>query len=210
MLRALRLTSVLLAGLALPVLAQTPSSQPGGGRSTPPATTSRPAPAAPAPGTAPRAPAASTSATPAPTTATPSARGGTTPSATTPAATAATQTGGKIDINSASAQELDTLPGVGPALAQQIIAGRPWDDLNDLVKKKALPQGVFDRNKDRLALANINTSSAADMAKTLPGIGEVRSRAIVSGRPYSSPQDLVGKHVLSQNQFAKIKDLVAY
>ena len=69
---------------------------------------------------------------------------------------------------------------------------------------------MFDRNKDRFALANINTSSAADMAKTLPGIGEVRSRAIVTGRPYASPQDLVAKHVLTQGQLDKIKDLVAY
>ena len=47
------------------------------------------------------------------------------------------------------------------------------------------------------------------MAKTLPGIGEVRSRAIVGGRPYASPQDLVTKKVLTQNQFDKIKDMIA-
>jgi len=170
MLRALRLSAVLLAALALPVLAQTPAPATPRGATAPAARTS-PAVAAPRPAAA---------------------------------------ASGKIDINAASEQELDALPGVGPVLAKQVIAGRPWDDLNDLVKKKALPQGVFERNKDRLALANINTSSAADLAKTLPGIGEVRARAIVGGRPYSTPQDLVTKKVLTQNQFDKIKDLVAY
>ncbi len=118
--------------------------------------------------------------------------------------------GKKIDVNSASEQELDALPGIGPAIAKNIIGGRPWDDLSDLVKKKAVPQGVFDRDKASMALANINTSSAADMAKTLPGIGEVRSRAIVSGRPYAAPEDLVSKKVLTEGQFDKIKELVAF
>jgi competence protein ComEA len=193
MLKAFRLSAVLLAALALPVLAQTPSTSPGTARGTTPPAVARTSPApAPAPAPAPTA-----------TPARPPAA-----AATTAPSTAAA--GGKIDVNSASEQQLDALPGVGPVLAKQIIAGRPWDDLNDLVKKKALPQGVFDRNKDRLALANINTSSAADMAKTLPGIGEVRSRAIVNGRPYSAPQDLVTKKVLTQGQLDKIKDLVAY
>jgi len=179
MLTVLRLTAILLAGLALPALAQAPPAQPGPSGRT----------GAPPAARAPAHPAASASATAAP---------------------RAAATGGKIDINGASEKELDALPGVGPALAKQIVAGRPWDDLNDLVKKKALPQGVFDRNKDRLALANINTSSAGEMAKTLPGIGEVHSKAIVNNRPYSSPQDLVTKKVLTQAQLDKIKNEVAY
>lgn len=195
MLRALRLTAAMLAGLAVPALAQAPATQPTTRPSTPP-------PAA----TTPR------SATTAPSTSTPStATTGTRPSsAASASAAAAATTGKKIDINSASEQDLDTLPGIGPAIAKNIISGRPWDDLNDLVKKKAVPQGVFDRDKERMALANINTSSAADMAKTLPGIGEVRSRAIVSGRPYASAQDLVTKKVLTEAQFEKVKDLVSY
>lgn len=180
MLRALRLTAALLAGLAVPALAQTTStSRP----TTPPAATStRPSTA---PAAAPARPTAQAAAAP----------------------TAAVK---RIDINSASEQEIATLPGIGAVYSKNIVQGRPWDDLGDLVKKKALPQSVFDRNKDRFALANINTSSAADLAKTLPGIGDVRSRAIVSGRPYATPQDLVSKKVLTPAQFDKIKDLITY
>ena len=38
----------------------------------------------------------------------------------------------KIDLNSASAAELDKLPGVGPATAKKIIAGRPFTSVADL------------------------------------------------------------------------------
>ena len=73
-----------------------------------------------------------------------------------------------------------------------------------------MPQPVFQRNKDHFALANINTSSAADIAKTLPGIGDKTAPKIVSGRPYTTPQDLVTKKVLTAGQFAKVKDVITY
>lgn len=124
-----------------------------------------------------------------------------------PAATASAQ--GKVDINAATEQQLDALPGVGPVRAKAIIAHRPYEELNDLVKKKALTKGVLDGAKSRMALANVNTSSAKEMEKTLPGIGDVRSKEIVAGRPYATLQDLVTKGVLTQAAFDKMKDVAA-
>ena len=145
----------------------------------------------------------------APATATPS----TTRAAPAPAVAPATQ--GKAagtahaDINSATeAQLAAALPGVGAARAKAIVAGRPYADLQELVTKKVLSQGVLDGAKDRMALANVNTASAADMQKTLPGVGETRSKAIGAGRPYAKPEELVGKGVLTQDLFDKIKGLV--
>jgi competence protein ComEA len=118
--------------------------------------------------------------------------------------------GKKIDINSASETDIATLPGIGPVTAKAIVDGRPWDELSALTAKKVMPQPVFERNKDRFALANINTSSAADIAKTLPGIGDKTAPKIVNGRPYATPQDLVTKKILTAGQFAKIKDVITY
>ena len=123
---------------------------------------------------------------------------------------AAAMSAKKIDVNAASETEIATLPGIGPVTAKAIVAGRPWDDLADLTGKKVLSQPVFDRNKDRFALANINTSSAADIAKTLPGIGDKTAPKIVGGRPYATPQDLVTKKIITAAQLAKIKDVVTY
>ena len=116
----------------------------------------------------------------------------------------------RIDINSATEKQLEALPGIGPARSRAIIAGRPYAELSELVTKKALTQPVLDGVKDRLALANINTSSAADMVLTLKGIGDVRSKAIVAGRPYATPQDLVTKDVLTQAALDGMSDQIAY
>lgn len=118
--------------------------------------------------------------------------------------------GRRVDINAASASDLATLPGVGPVRANAIIAARPYKDATEVVSKNVLPQGVFDGFKDRVALANINTSSAADLQRTLTQIGDVRSKAIVAGRPYASPTDLVTKKVISQTVFNLNKDDITY
>ncbi|HET9651605.1 MAG TPA: ComEA family DNA-binding protein [Usitatibacter sp.] len=55
-----------------------------------------------------------------------------------------------IDINTASREELEKLPGVGPSRARQIVTGRPWRSKNDLVDKRVLPQDVYDEVKDRI------------------------------------------------------------
>src|ERR1700761_335923 len=58
-----------------------------------------------------------------------------------PAAPAATL----VDINSATADQLKAIPGIGDAYAKKIIAGRPYKMKNQLVSKGILPQGVYDK-----------------------------------------------------------------
>jgi DNA uptake protein ComE-like DNA-binding protein len=55
-----------------------------------------------------------------------------------------------VDINSASAEELDALPGIGKARAEAIIKGRPYKGKDELVQKNILPQGVYDKIKDKI------------------------------------------------------------
>jgi competence protein ComEA len=56
----------------------------------------------------------------------------------------------QIDINSATGPELEALPGIGPKYSQEIIAGRPYKRKDELVKKKIIPQAMYDKIKDQI------------------------------------------------------------
>lgn len=57
---------------------------------------------------------------------------------------------GLININTASASELDPLPGVGPATSAKIIEGRPYSSVDELLTKKIVSKSVFDTIKEKI------------------------------------------------------------
>jgi competence protein ComEA len=67
-----------------------------------------------------------------------------------PAATKSAHARQLVDINSASAAELDKLPGVGPARAKAIIANRPYNGKDDLMQRKIIPPNVYSQIKDKI------------------------------------------------------------
>lgn len=55
-----------------------------------------------------------------------------------------------IDINSASAEELQKIKGIGDAYAKKIIENRPYKGKDELVSKNVIPQGTYDKIKNQI------------------------------------------------------------
>lgn len=61
-------------------------------------------------------------------------------------------TSGKININNATADELDSLEGIGTTLSKSIIDHRPYKNINELISKKVLKQATYTKIKDSLSI----------------------------------------------------------
>lgn len=135
----------------------------------------------------------------------------------------------RIDINNASQEAIETLPGVGPAIAQEIIKGRPYRTFADLDKVKGIGPKKLDQLRGRIVVApmraqlpaaqvrsatnqiaakvNLNTATQAELEK-LPGIGPKRAEAIIAARPFKQIDDLQKVKGLSRAQLNELKTQV--
>lgn len=67
------------------------------------------------------------------------------------AAKAAVPTG-PVNINTASKEQLEALPGIGPKKAQAIIDGRPYQRTEDVMKVKGIKQAIYNKIKDKITV----------------------------------------------------------
>lgn len=69
-----------------------------------------------------------------------------------------------VDLNTASKEELDALPGIGEANAQKIIDGRPYKSKSDLQHRGILSSSTYNKIKDRVTARQANKSTSPDAA----------------------------------------------
>lgn len=66
------------------------------------------------------------------------------------AAAAATAPADKIDINTATIDQLKAFPGIGDAYSKRIVDGRPYTAKNQLLTKGVLPAATYNKIKDQI------------------------------------------------------------
>jgi competence protein ComEA len=136
----------------------------------------------------------------------------------------------KIDLNKATAEELEELPMVGAATSKKIIEGRPYSKIDDL-EKAGVPARVITAIRSKVHVGettagkakskaagagepkaksekvNLNTADAAALEE-LPNIGPAHAKAIIAARPFKSVDDLERVKGLGKSRIDELKDLV--
>ena len=83
------------------------------------------------------------------------------------AATSATQqTVAPVDINTATAEDLQKIKGIGPVYSAKIIAGRPYTGKDDLLTRKIVPQHTYNMIKDKIIAHQVKSSTTTTTTTT--------------------------------------------
>lgn len=117
--------------------------------------------------------------------------------------------GEKVDINTATLDELKSVPGIGPKIAQEIINGRPYKKVDELLKIKGISEKKLAEIRSHIEVKKINVNFASvEELQAVPGIGPKVAQEIINGRPYKKIEDLLKVKGFGEKKLAKIRDLI--
>jgi DNA uptake protein ComE-like DNA-binding protein len=100
-------------------------------------------------------------------------------------------TPGRLDLNRASEKDLEALPGVGPATAQKIIAGRPYTSIDDLARA-GVPKSTIDKIASHVYVRGGESRSGSMSAapgqtsESAPATRERKSKSSAPSEPAST------------------------
>lgn len=100
------------------------------------------------------------------------------------------KTSHKIDLNSASREQLMTLPGVDGAMADKIISERPYKNMNQLTAKKVVSKDEYNKIKNHVTAKQSTMHSEAPASQGNSGMA---SDAPNAGSSDQNPADQTTK-----------------
>jgi competence protein ComEA len=133
----------------------------------------------------------------------------------------------RIDINNAPKVTIESLPGVGPKLAEEIISGRPYRTIEELDKVKGIGPKKLAQIRPRILIlpmrtaagivhtpvekpaekVNINSATKEEL-ESLPGIGPKKAEAIMAKRPFRSIDQLMNVEGIKKAEYKKLQELI--
>ncbi|HXJ80477.1 MAG TPA: helix-hairpin-helix domain-containing protein [Candidatus Methylomirabilis sp.] len=100
----------------------------------------------------------------------------------------------KVDLNTASEADLEALPGIGPATAKKIIAGRPYSTVKDLAKA-----GVPAKTVDKVTpMVTVGSAAAAAPPAAAPS----------AAAPSTAPKQSAAKSSQTEARVPPVKGMV--
>ena len=72
----------------------------------------------------------------------------------------------KLDINTATKEQLDALPGIGAVYSQKIIDGRPYTTKRDLLTRKIVSQATYDGMQEKIIAHKVKAAADSGAAKS--------------------------------------------